>query len=113
MSLKGLEAEAANPVAFACLHQEPDMRRLAVHNCVSYNDFRDAELLSRGDILLESLADSALGSRTIIQCEEELASLGILHKVKLCGVIPTDEFNDVLPGVDGNVSHTFCSLNLQ
>ena len=88
------------------------MLRAAFHNCVSHNYFRDAELLARGNFLLESLADGALGRCTIVQCKEELASLGILHKVKLCGVIPTDEFNDILPGVDGNVSHTCCSLNL-
>lgn len=81
------------------------MSRAAFHNCVSDNDFRDAELLSRGDFLLKRLADSALRCLLVVKGEEQLLGVRILDKVKARSLVVADELNDIVAGEDGDVSH--------
>ncbi len=87
------------------------MRRLAFHNCVCHSYFRDVELLTRGDILLQALGNRTPGGLLIVECEEHFPSLGILHKVELCSLVVSDEFDYILPADDADISHDFvCTL---
>ena len=101
-----LEAEASNAVGFSNLHQEPTVVVGTFHHCVSDNYIADAQWLATCNLLLKRLWDCTFGSRIVIKCEEQLLRLRTSHKVKTSGTIGTQEFHDIRPAEDADISHT-------
>ena len=87
------------------------MRRLAIHNCVCHSYFRDVELLTRGDVLLQTLGNRTPGGLLIVKGKEHLPSFGVLDEIKFRRLVVLEEFNNVAAAQNINVSHGFvCTL---